>query len=152
MAITTTSPCSKAHQKSGSFPPPALPGFNGRIIRARAEAHRQPAADALATHFTKNRRVPSIRPNTAAKSNTDRCSREEDDSPVPSRYFYGSGSDRDAESHFHPRARPADESERLRPVGFRLKAIASQNSEGCLGAPARRVSASVEAQCTGLMD
>src|ERR1700680_2998800 len=27
--ITTTSPSSKAHQKSGSFPQPALPGFNG---------------------------------------------------------------------------------------------------------------------------
>jgi hypothetical protein len=29
--ITFTSPSSKAHQKSGSFPPPALPGFNGRM-------------------------------------------------------------------------------------------------------------------------
>jgi hypothetical protein len=29
--ITFTSPSSKAHQKSGSFPPPALPGFNGPI-------------------------------------------------------------------------------------------------------------------------
>ena len=28
--ITTTSPSSKAHQKSGSFPQPALPGFDGR--------------------------------------------------------------------------------------------------------------------------
>jgi hypothetical protein len=27
--ITTTSPSSKAHQKSGPFPQPALPGFNG---------------------------------------------------------------------------------------------------------------------------
>jgi hypothetical protein len=27
--ITTTSPSSKAHQKSGSCPQPALPGFNG---------------------------------------------------------------------------------------------------------------------------
>jgi len=71
---------------------------------------------------------------------------------VLSRYFYGSGSDRDAVGHFHPRARPADESERLRSVGLHLKAIASRNSEGCLGAPARRVSPSVEAQCTELMD
>ena len=29
--ITFTSPSSKAHQKSGSFPPPALPGLNGRM-------------------------------------------------------------------------------------------------------------------------
>ena len=29
--IATTSPSSKAHQKSGSFPPPALPGFIGRM-------------------------------------------------------------------------------------------------------------------------
>ena len=29
--ITPTSPSSKAHQKSGSFPPPALPGFNSRM-------------------------------------------------------------------------------------------------------------------------
>jgi Family of unknown function (DUF5372) len=29
--ITFTSPSSKAHQKSGPFPPPALPGFNGRM-------------------------------------------------------------------------------------------------------------------------
>ena len=29
--ITFASPSSKAHQKSGSFPPPALPGFNGRM-------------------------------------------------------------------------------------------------------------------------
>src|SRR5258708_33850850 len=27
--ITTTSPSSKAHQKSGPFPQPALPGFDG---------------------------------------------------------------------------------------------------------------------------
>jgi hypothetical protein len=31
--ITTTSPSSKAHQKSGSFPQPALPGFNGHTTR-----------------------------------------------------------------------------------------------------------------------
>jgi len=29
--ITFTSPSSKAHQKSGSFPLPTLPGFNGRM-------------------------------------------------------------------------------------------------------------------------
>jgi hypothetical protein len=29
--ITFTSPSSKARQKSGAFPPPALPGFNGRM-------------------------------------------------------------------------------------------------------------------------
>jgi hypothetical protein len=29
--ITLVSPSSKAHQKSGSFPPPALPGFSGTM-------------------------------------------------------------------------------------------------------------------------
>src|SRR6202049_3328799 len=29
LPITFTSPSSKAHQKSGPFPPPALPGFDG---------------------------------------------------------------------------------------------------------------------------
>src|SRR5262249_41037021 len=31
LPITFTSPSSKAHQKSGSFPPPALPSFIGRM-------------------------------------------------------------------------------------------------------------------------
>ena len=42
--ITTTSPSSKARQKSGSFPPPALPGFNGRMTLSDPRQHRRPAA------------------------------------------------------------------------------------------------------------
>jgi hypothetical protein len=36
--ITTTSPSSKAHQKSGHFAPPALPGFNARTSLSATEA------------------------------------------------------------------------------------------------------------------
>src|ERR1035437_2822370 len=38
--ITLTSPTSKAHQKSGSFPPPALPGLNGRTTLSDTPADR----------------------------------------------------------------------------------------------------------------
>ena len=41
--ITPSSPTSKAHQKSGSFPPPALPGLNGRMTLSDSRpVHRQP--------------------------------------------------------------------------------------------------------------
>ena len=49
--ITTTSPSSKAHQKSGSFPSPALPGFDGRMTlsdSARGAACRDVEAATLA--------------------------------------------------------------------------------------------------------
>ena len=39
--ITFTSPSSKAHQKSGSFPPPALPGFNGRMTLSDSRPSRR---------------------------------------------------------------------------------------------------------------
>ncbi len=39
--ITTTSPSSKAHQKSGSFPLPALPGFNGRMTLSDSRQSRR---------------------------------------------------------------------------------------------------------------
>ena len=39
--ITTTSPSSKAHQKSGPFPPPALPGFNGRMTLSDSRQSRR---------------------------------------------------------------------------------------------------------------
>ena len=39
--ITVTSPSSKAHQKSGSFPPPALPGFNGRMTLSDSRQSRR---------------------------------------------------------------------------------------------------------------
>ncbi len=39
--ITTTSPPTKAHQKSGSFPPPALPGFNGRMTLSDSRQGRR---------------------------------------------------------------------------------------------------------------
>ena len=39
--ITTTSPSSNAHQKSGSFPPPALPGFNSRMTLSDSRQSRR---------------------------------------------------------------------------------------------------------------
>ena len=42
--ITVTLPSSKAHQKSGSFPPPALPGFNGRMTLSDSRQSRRLSA------------------------------------------------------------------------------------------------------------
>jgi hypothetical protein len=42
--ITWTSPASKACRKSGSFPPPALPGFNGTITPSDSRCGRHPEA------------------------------------------------------------------------------------------------------------
>jgi hypothetical protein len=39
--ITFTSPSSKAHQKSGSFPPPALPGFSGHMTLSDSRQSRR---------------------------------------------------------------------------------------------------------------
>src|ERR1700686_2903242 len=39
--ITTTSPSSKAHQKSGSFAPPALPSFNSRMTLSDSRQSRR---------------------------------------------------------------------------------------------------------------
>jgi hypothetical protein len=37
-------PLRQAHQKSGSFPPPALPDINGRMTLSDSRRHRRPAA------------------------------------------------------------------------------------------------------------
>ena len=42
--ITFTSPSSKAHQKSGPFPPPALPGFNGPMTLSDSRRDRRLSA------------------------------------------------------------------------------------------------------------
>ena len=42
--ITTTSPSSKAHQKSGPFAPPALPGFNAPTTLSESRHGRRPFA------------------------------------------------------------------------------------------------------------
>src|SRR5450759_1811283 len=42
--ITTTSPSSKAHQKSGSFPPPELPGFDGHTTLSDSRPIHRPGA------------------------------------------------------------------------------------------------------------
>jgi hypothetical protein len=42
IAITFTLPSSKAYQKSGSFPPPALPGFNGHTTLSDSRRCRRP--------------------------------------------------------------------------------------------------------------
>jgi hypothetical protein len=58
--ITFTSPSSKAHQKSGSFPPPALPGFNGRMTLSDSRQCRCLAATLrpLPSHRTGLPRLP----------------------------------------------------------------------------------------------
>jgi hypothetical protein len=50
--ITTTSPSSKAHQKSGPFPQPALPGFNGHTTPS--DSNQQTVT--LPPELTKNNR------------------------------------------------------------------------------------------------
>src|SRR3954453_15996658 len=42
--ITTTSPSSKAHQKPGPLPPPALPGLNGRMTLSDSRQSRRLSA------------------------------------------------------------------------------------------------------------
>jgi hypothetical protein len=58
--ITFTSPSSKAHQKSGSFPPPALPGFNGRMTLSDSRQCRrlQATLRPLPSHRTGLPRLP----------------------------------------------------------------------------------------------
>jgi hypothetical protein len=40
--ITSASPSSRAHQKSGSFPPPELPGFTGTMALSDSRRSRRP--------------------------------------------------------------------------------------------------------------
>jgi hypothetical protein len=58
--ITFTSPSSKARQKSGSFPPPALPGFNGRttLSDSRQCRHLKATLGPLPSHSTGLPRLP----------------------------------------------------------------------------------------------
>jgi hypothetical protein len=58
--ITFTSPSSKAHQKSGSFPLPALPGFNGRttLSDSRQCRHLKATLRPLPSHSTGLPRLP----------------------------------------------------------------------------------------------
>jgi hypothetical protein len=55
-----TSPSSKAHQKSGSFPPPALPGFIGRMTPSDSRQCRrlQATLRPLPSHQTGLPRLP----------------------------------------------------------------------------------------------
>ena len=55
-----TSPSSKAHQKSGSFPPPALPGFIGRMTLSDSRQCRrlQATLRPLPSHMTGLPRLP----------------------------------------------------------------------------------------------
>ena len=59
--ITFTSPSSKAHQKSGPFPPPALPGFNGRMTLSDSRRGRRRSATLrpLPSHRTGLPRLPA---------------------------------------------------------------------------------------------
>ena len=58
--ITFTSPSSKAHQKSGSFPPPVLPGFNGHMTLSDSRQCRRLKATLrpLPSHRTGLPRLP----------------------------------------------------------------------------------------------
>ena len=83
--ITFTSPSSKAHQKSGSFPPPALPGFNGRTTLSdsrqcrRLEATLRP----LPSHRTGLPRLPEPPFRRAAPTTpADRAGAHVDGSPA----------------------------------------------------------------------
>ena len=59
--ITFTSPSSKAHQKSGSFPPPALPGFNGRMTLSDSRQCRRLEASLKAATLAPNGSPPITR-------------------------------------------------------------------------------------------
>src|SRR4030095_13782202 len=59
--ITFTSPSSKAHQKSGSFPPPALPGFNGRMTLSDSRPCHRLAATLRAATLAPNGSPPITR-------------------------------------------------------------------------------------------
>ena len=45
----SSSPSSKAHQKSGPFPPPALPGLSGTMTLSDSRQHRRPSGVGAAT-------------------------------------------------------------------------------------------------------
>ncbi len=59
--ITFTSPSSKARQKSGSFPPPALPGFNGPMTLSDSPLMPSPRSDVEAATLTPNGSPPITR-------------------------------------------------------------------------------------------
>src|SRR5260221_238660 len=59
--ITFTSPSSKAHQKSGSFPPPALPSFNGRMTLSDSRQCRRLEASLKAATLAPNGSPPITR-------------------------------------------------------------------------------------------
>ena len=52
--ITTTSPSSKAHQKSGPFAPPALSGFNAPTTLSECRHGRRPFRDVEAATLTRD--------------------------------------------------------------------------------------------------
>jgi hypothetical protein len=114
--ITFTSPSSKAHQKSGSFPLPALPGFNGRMTLSdsrqcrRLEATLRP----LPSHRTGLPRLPEppfrrAEPTTPA----DRAGARVDYFPASRGLPQMAGGSASALSL----SRPAQASLSLRPVG-----------------------------------
>src|SRR5215813_10198944 len=59
--ITVTSPSSKAHQKSGSFPPPALPSFNGHMTPVRLPPEPSPNRDVEAATLARDGSPPITR-------------------------------------------------------------------------------------------
>ena len=59
--ITTTSPSSKAHQKSGSFPPPTLLGFNGRTTLSELPPEPSPCRDVEAATLAHDGSPPITR-------------------------------------------------------------------------------------------
>jgi hypothetical protein len=61
--ITSTSPSSKAHQKSGPFAPPALPGLNGSYDPVRLPSEPPPSATLRPLPSHQTRLSPSLRGN-----------------------------------------------------------------------------------------
>ena len=59
--ITSASPSSRAHQKSGSFPPPALPGFFGTMALSDSRRSRRPKS--ASRSLPPPRRVSPVAPD-----------------------------------------------------------------------------------------
>ena len=114
--ITFTLPSSKAYQKSGSFPPPALPGFNGRTDPVRLPPMPPPEATLrpLPSHQTGLPRLPEPPFRRAVPTTpADRAGAHVDCFPASRSLPHMAGGSASALSL----SRPAQASLTLRPAG-----------------------------------
>jgi hypothetical protein len=114
--ITFTSPSSKAHQKSGPFPLPALPGFNGRMTLSdsRQCRHLKATLRPLPSHSTGLPRLPEPPFRRAAPTTpADRAGAHVDCFPASRGLPQMAGGSASALSL----SRPAQASLTLRPAG-----------------------------------